>query len=136
MGREFGGRKWANTVINEAGLKEIQSKLAMESDVMNKCTNILYTTLLQYTKVDARVKVTSGGMKGAMEPYRNIVHKGRNTTMTSIVHFRMRVMNPDVAKIAENVEERLQMWKNDIRLLLESSPSLSQCYPTEWQSIL
>ena len=27
-------------VINEAELKEIQSKLAMESDVMNKCTKI------------------------------------------------------------------------------------------------
>ena len=37
-------------VINEAELKEIQSKLAMESDVMNMCTKFLFTTLLQYTK--------------------------------------------------------------------------------------
>ena len=37
-------------VINEAELKEIQPKLAMESDVMNMCTTFLYTTLLQYKK--------------------------------------------------------------------------------------
>ena len=79
--------KW---VINEAELKEIQSKFAMESDVMNMCTKILNMTLLQYTKGDARVKVTSGGMKGAMESFPYIVHKGRNTTMTSILFRRMR----------------------------------------------
>ena len=33
--------KMGQRVINEAELKEIQSKLAMESDVMNKCTKIL-----------------------------------------------------------------------------------------------
>ena len=40
--------------------------------------------------------------------------------MTPIMHRRMRVMNPVVAKNAEDVEKKLQMWKNDIRLLLES----------------
>ena len=65
------------------------------------------------------MKVTSGGMKGAMESYQHIVHKGRNTTMTSVMHRRIRVMNPEVAKNAEDVEKKLQMWKNDIRLLLE-----------------
>ena len=95
--------KMGKRVINEAELKEIQSKLAMESDVMNKCTKKLYTTLLQNTKGDARVKVTSGGMKGSMESF-------RNTTMTSIMHRRMRVMNPEVAKNAEDVEKKLHMW--------------------------
>ena len=99
--------KMGKRVINEAELKEIQSKLTMKSDVMNKCTTILYTTLLRYTKGDARVKVMSGGMKGALESYRHIVHKGRNTTMISIMHRRMRVMNPEVAKNAEHVEKKL-----------------------------
>ena len=36
------------------------------------------------------------------------------------MHRRMRVMNPEVAKNAENVENKLQMWKNGIRLLLGS----------------
>ena len=61
--------------------------------------------MLQYTKGDARVKVMPGGMKGALESYRCIVHKGRNTTMTSNMHRRMRVLNPEVAKNAEDVEE-------------------------------
>ena len=121
-------------VINEAELKEIQSKLASESDVMNKCTKNLYTTLLQYTKGDARVKVTSGGMKGAMESFRYIVHQGRNTTMTSIMQRRMRVMNPEVAKNAEDVEKKLQMWKNDIRLSLES-PQEQDIKSTVWLSM-
>ena len=63
----------------------------------------------------------SGGMQGALESYQYIVHKGRNTTMTSIMHRRMRVMNPEVANKAEDVEKKLQMWKNDIHLLLELS---------------
>ena len=46
--------KMGKRVINEAEMKEIQSKLAMESDVMNKCTKILFPTLLQYTKGDAK----------------------------------------------------------------------------------
>ena len=42
--------KMGKRVINEAELKKIQSKLTMESNVTNKCTKILYTTLLQHTK--------------------------------------------------------------------------------------
>ena len=81
--------------------------------------NFIYDVAATH-KSDARVKVMSGGMKGALESYWCTVHKGRNTTMTSIVHRKVRVMNSEVAKDAENVEEKLQMWKNDIRLLLES----------------
>ena len=66
------------------------------------------------------MKVTSGGVQGAMESFRYIVHEGRDTTMTSIMHRRMKVMNPEMAKNAEDVEKKIQMWKNDIRLLLES----------------
>ena len=44
-------------------------------------------------------------MKGAMESFRYIVHKGRNTSMSSIMHRRMKVMNPEVAKNAEDVEK-------------------------------
>ena len=66
------------------------------------------------------MKATSGGMKGAMESFRYIIHKGRNTTITSIMHRRMRVMNTEVAKNADDVEKQVQMWKNDIQLLLES----------------
>ena len=61
--------KMGKRVINEAELKEIQSKLTMESEVMNKCTKIVKTTLLQCTKGDARVMVMSAGMKGALESY-------------------------------------------------------------------
>ena len=56
-------------VVNEVELKEIRMKPTKESEVMHKCTNILHTTLLQCAKGDARVNVTSGGMRGAMESY-------------------------------------------------------------------
>ena len=88
-------------------MKEIQSKLTMESDVLDKCAIFLNTTLLQYRKGEARVKVVSGGMKGALESHWYIVHKGRNTTMNSIMHRKMRVMNLEVAKKnAEDVDNK------------------------------
>ena len=82
--------------------------------------NFIYDVAAKYIRRRQSVKVTSGGMKGAIESFRYIVHEGRNTTMTSIMHRRMRVMNPEVAENAEDAEKKLQMWRNDIRLLLES----------------
>ena len=53
------------------------------------------------------MKVTSGGMKGAMESYRYIVHKGRNM-MTSIMHRRMKVTNFEVAKYVQDIDNMLE----------------------------
>ena len=104
--------KMGKKIINNAELKEIQTKVTTDNDIMNKCS--FFTTLLQYTKSDTRVKVTSGGLKGSTESYR--VHKGRNMTMTPIMHRRMNVMNFEVAKNVQDIDKKLQMRKKDIRL--------------------
>ena len=95
--------KMGKRVINEAELKEIQSKLTMESDVMNKCTKIVKYDVAPIHK---RRRQSEGDVRwdersaGVVLSYWYIAHKGRNTTMTSIMHRRMRVMNPEVARNA------------------------------------
>ena len=107
-------------VIDVALKEDIKNQLEMTEEIMAKGVKLLYTTLLQFTKRDAKAKVTSSGMKGAWEAYRYIVNKGKNITMTAIMSKRMKVMNPDPAKSPGDVEAKLQAWKTDMRILLES----------------
>ena len=93
----------------------------MDDDSANKSVKILYTTLLQYTKGDAKSKVTSCGMKDAWEAYRYIINKGENITMAAIMRRRMEVINPEPARVPEDIEARLQSWKTDMRILLDSN---------------
>ena len=65
-------------------------------------------------------------MKGSWEAYRFIVNKGKNRTITSIMQKRMRVMNPEQAKTQEEVEAKVQMWKTDVRILLECGQDQDQ----------
>ena len=41
-------------------------------------------------------------------------------TMTSIMHRKMKAMNLELAKNADDDDDMLQALKNDIRMLLES----------------
>ena len=41
--------------------------------------------------------------------------------MTAIMQQRMKVMNSDTAKVPEDVEMKMQTWKTDMRILLETS---------------
>ena len=111
--------KMGKKVIDTGAMRTMRDKLNMDEQNVNKSVKILYTTLLQYTKGDARAKVTGNGMKGSWEAYRFIVNKGKNRTMTSIMQKRMRVMNPEQAKSNEEVEAKVQIWKTDVRILLE-----------------
>ena len=111
--------KMDKKVIDPNNMKMLQEKLAMDEQNFSKSVKILYTTLLQYTKGDARAKVTGCGMRGSWEAYRFIVNKGKNRTMTSIMQKRIRVMNPEQAKTVEEVEGKVQVWKTDMRILLE-----------------
>ena len=46
--------------------------------------------------------------------------------MTSIMQKRMGVMNPEQAKNIEDVEGKVQMWKTDVRILLECGQEQDQ----------
>ena len=106
--------------IDDNEMKQIGIELGINEENMNKGTKILYTTLIQYTKGDAKTKVTTGGMGASMDSYRHIAHKGKNATIQAQMHRRIKVMNPDAAKNISEVEAKINTWKNDMRLLAEA----------------
>ena len=55
-----------------------------------------------------------------MESYRQVVVKGKNATVTSLIDQRFRIMQPEKAKTVEEVEAKLTQWRSDIRILRES----------------
>ena len=112
--------KMGKKIIDDKTKGEVKTNLGMDDETTAKCVKILYTTLLQFTKGEAKAKVTSCGMKGAWESYRYIVNRGKNITMTAVMQKRMKVMNPEPAKRPEDVESKLQSWKTNLRILLET----------------
>ena len=85
---------------------------------MNNSTKELKTTLLQYKKrrqSDSCVRWDE--RSDGVVP----VHCSQGSQHNDDLNYAPdEVVNSEVAKNAEDVEKKLQMWKNDIRLLLES----------------
>ena len=52
--------------LTKDDIEDFQKDLAMEKDVYAKCSKILYTTMMQYTKGDAKTKTISSGVTGCM----------------------------------------------------------------------
>ena len=100
-----------NKVIDDGDIEAIAKELKWDEDTKNKAMKILYTTLIQYTKGDAKVKVTTGGIKSSFDSYRHISHKGKNATIQAQMHRRIKVMNPDAAKSVAEVEAKMNNWK-------------------------
>ena len=62
---------------------------------------------LQYTKGDTNSRIVAGGMANSMEAYRQLIFKGKNATVTSLMDRRVRIMQPDKAKTIEEGEMRI-----------------------------
>ena len=95
-------------------------KLAITDDGMKKAQQFLYLNLLQFTKGDSHSRAVAIGASGAFEIYRQLVFRGRNSTVTSQMDQRMKVMQPEKARIVEEVEMKVTQWKSDIRILRET----------------
>ena len=106
-------------VIKKAQRDEISEKLGFSEERMRSIEKDLYLNLLTYTKGDANAKVSSGGIKEAMENYRYIHFKGKNATITSLMDRRLRVMHPQEANGLEDIELKMLAWKTDIKFLRE-----------------
>ena len=85
--------------------------MGMSEDVLKKAERALYLNLLQYTDGEAHAKVTNGGVRDALEMYRHIVHKGKNATIITKMEKRMKVMSPEPAKDATEIEDKIMLWK-------------------------
>ena len=100
-------------------MKQNGSEVEMDEDMIKKGAKILYTTLIQYTKGDAKSKVSMAGMENSMDSYRHITQRGTNNTIQTQMMRRMKVMNPEAAKNVSDVEAKVNNWKSDIRILME-----------------
>ena len=74
----------------------------------------------QYTKGDAKAKVTTGGINAALDSYRHISYKGKHAMVQAQMQRRVRVMNPELAKNINDIEAKMYIWKHDLRLLTEA----------------
>ena len=113
-------RAYRKEPITDDVADDIIQNLMMEQEQLPNIKRMLYVLMLQYTKGDVHGKVISNGIEGAMETYRYIHDKGKNDTTTNILRVKMRVMHPDNAAKIEDVETKLNKWKEDIRYLRET----------------
>ena len=79
----------------------------------------MYLNLLQYTTGEPNTKVKGGGAEGVFEAYRHLTHKGKNATLRALMDKRIRFMNPSAAMNTAEIEEKMTLWKTDIRYIVE-----------------
>ena len=106
--------------IDQSVLDRMKLELGLSLEGLRKAKQFLYLSLLQFTKGDSHSRVVAGGMDGSFESYRQLTVKGRNSTVTSLMDQRMKIMQPEKASKVEDVEMRITQWKADIRILRES----------------
>ena len=106
--------------IDQEVLDRMKLELGLNPEGLRKAKQFLYLSLLQFTKGDSHSRVVAGGMDGSFESYRLLIVKGRNSTVTSLMDQRMKIMQPEKASKVEDVEMRITQWKADIRILRES----------------
>ena len=98
----------------------------LNENAIARIQKMLYLNLLNYTKGESHSRVIAGGTKDAMETYRYINHKGKNSNIISLMEKRTKVMNPDQASRIEEVEGKMMMWKEDRRYLMEANHKQDQ----------
>ena len=90
--------------IDKVKLSAIGTALGITDEGMNKVLQFLYLNLLQFTKGESHSRVVAGGMTGSMETYRQLVLRGRNATVTSLMDQRMKGIQLEKAKTIDEVE--------------------------------
>ncbi len=120
--------KWENILkciqghqeqLSKSEIHSIQDKLNMPADVRKVANHFLYIHLLGYTKGRARSRVTSNGVDLAFESYRHIYIKGKNATKMNIVLTKAEVLRPNKAHKVDEIEARLNEWREKQRYLEE-----------------
>ena len=113
-------RQFKKETITPQKMIEMMEELSMNTDLIPKINRMIYVLLLQYTKGDVHGKVVSNGVHESIETYRYLYEKGKNDTVTNVLRVQMKVMHPDAASSIEEVETKLNKWKEDIRYLRET----------------
>ena len=79
----------------------------------------LYVNLLGFTKGKAKGRVISNSIELSFETYRQIYQKGKNATKMNIVLKKAEVLRPTKADTVNEIENRLNDWKEKRRYLEE-----------------
>ena len=75
----------------------------------------LYVNLLVFTKGKAKGRVISNSIELSFETYRQIYQKGKNATKMNIVLKKAEVLRPKKADTENEIENRLNDWKENQR---------------------
>jgi hypothetical protein len=119
--------KMDEEIIKKEQERKLREEWGISKDATwKKIQNFLYLNLLQYTSGDPNTKVKGGGVDGVMESYRHLTHKGKNATLRALMDRRIKFMNPIPAKNISEIEDKMTMWKTDIRYIVELGMSHDQ----------
>ena len=106
-------------VMNKEEVEKIQDELNMTQEDKKSANRSLYINLIGYTKGKARSRVISNAVDMSFETYRFIYHKGKNATTMNIVIMKADVLRPAPASKMEDIEHKLNEWKEKQRYLEE-----------------
>ena len=118
--------KWENVLLRarahkvkltENDILEIMKEVKIDIKLKTKMNRTMYISLLQYTAGDAHGKVVSNGLPMALDTYRYLYQKGKNETTVNMMKFINKTMYPEAATDINDVEKKINKWKEDIRCL-------------------
>lgn len=105
--------------ISKEDISKNQDKLKMTAEIKKAANHALYVNLLGFTKGKARSRVISNSIGLSFESYRHIYQKGKNATKMNIVMMKAEVLRPNKANKVDEIENRLNEWKEKQRYLEE-----------------
>jgi len=121
-------RQWENILntiqkkdntLSKEDVSKLQDELKMTPEIKKLANHSLYINLLGYTKGKAKSRVISNSVDLSFESYRHIYQKGKNATKMNIVIMKADVLRPTRANKIEEIENKLNEWKEKQRYLEE-----------------
>jgi len=103
--------------LSRSAVDDLQNELRMTPAVKKAASHALYINLLGYTGGKAKSRVTTNSIDMSFESYRYIYHKGKNATKMNIVNMKAEVLRPARATKIDDIEEKLNAWKDKQRYL-------------------
>jgi len=106
-----------DVVLSRNAVDDLQNELKMTPAVKKAASHALYINLLGFTGGKAKSRVTTNSIDMSFESYRYVYHKGKNATKMNIVNMKAEVLRPARATKIDDIEEKLNAWKDKQRYL-------------------
>ena len=109
------------TPLSKDKVEKLQNDMEMKDKVKETANHVLYIHMLGFTTGKAKSKVVSNSIDLSFETYRYIYQTGKNATRVNIVMNKAAALKPDPAAKIDDVENKLNEWKERLRYLAEAS---------------